>query len=106
MLVERLPATFSLGLVAMAIAMVMGIPLGVLSAVYRDTVIDRAAKIVAFLGQSTPSFWLGIMLMLFFGVFFSSRACPPCLYRDGADPPLIFCPPSPWAGLWLPAWCG
>lgn len=76
MLVERLPATFSLGLVAMFIAMAMGIPLGVLSAVYRDTFIDRAAKIVAFLGQSTPSFWLGIMLMLFFGVFLFQQGLP------------------------------
>ncbi len=76
MLVERLPATFSLAAVAMAIAMFMGIPLGVLSAVYRDTPIDRVAKIIAFLGQSTPSFWLGIMLMLFFGVFFFQQGLP------------------------------
>ena len=76
MLVERSPATFNLDLVAMAIAMVMGIPLGVLSAVNRDALIDRIAKIVAFLGQSTPSFWLGIMLMLFFGVFFFRQGLP------------------------------
>ena len=76
MLVERLPATFSLAAVAMLIAMTMGIPLGVLSAVYRDTPIDRAAKLVAFLGQSTPSFWLGIMLMLFFGVFLFQQGLP------------------------------
>jgi len=76
MLVERLPATFSLAAVAMIIAMTMGIPLGVLSAVYRDTFIDRIAKMVAFLGQSTPAFWLGIMLMLFFGVFFFQQGLP------------------------------
>ncbi len=76
MLVERLPATMSLAAVAMIIAMTMGIPLGVLSAVYRDTFIDRIAKMVAFLGQSTPAFWLGIMLMLFFGVFFFQQGLP------------------------------
>ena len=76
MLLERLPATFSLGLAALGFAMIMGIPLGVLSAVYRDTVIDRAAKVVAFLGQSTPSFWLGIMLMLLFGVFLFQQGLP------------------------------
>ena len=76
MLVERLPATFSLAAVAFGIAMAMGIPLGVLSAVYRDTPIDRFAKLVAFLGQSTPAFWLGIMLMLFFGVFFFQQGLP------------------------------
>jgi peptide/nickel transport system permease protein len=76
MLVERLPATFSLAGVAFAIAMAMGVPLGVLSAVYRDTPIDRFAKLIAFLGQSTPAFWLGIMLMLFFGVFFFEHGLP------------------------------
>jgi len=76
MLVERLPATFSLAAVAFGIAMAMGVPLGVLSAVYRDTPIDRFAKLVAFLGQSTPAFWLGIMLMLFFGVFFFQQGLP------------------------------
>ena len=76
MLVERLPATFSLAAVAMLIALTMGIPLGVLSAVYRDTFIDRIAKLVAFLGQSTPAFWLGIMLMLLFGVFFFQQGLP------------------------------
>jgi peptide/nickel transport system permease protein len=87
MLVERLPATFSLGLAAMAVAMIMGIPLGVLSAVYRDTVIDRVAKVVAFLGQSTPSFWLGIMLMLFFGVFLFQQGLPslPITGRGGPE---------------------
>ena len=76
MIVERLPATFSLALVAMGIAMAMGIPLGVLSAVYRDTFIDRVAKVVAFLGQSTPSFWLAIMLILFLGVYLHEMGLP------------------------------
>jgi peptide/nickel transport system permease protein len=76
MILERIPATFSLALVAMAFAMAMGIPLGVLSAVYRDTFIDRVAKVVAFLGQSTPPFWLAIMLILFFGVFLFEQGLP------------------------------
>ena len=69
LLVERLPATFSLAATAMAIAMLMALPLGVLSAVYRDTWVDRLAKIIAFLGQSSPQFWIAIMLMLLFAVF-------------------------------------
>ena len=87
MLVERLPATFSLGLAAMLVAIMMGIPLGVLSAVYRDTFIDRVAKVIAFLGQSTPSFWLGIMLMLFFGVFLFQHGLPslPITGRGGPE---------------------
>ncbi len=76
MLIERLPATLSLAAVAMAVALVMGIPLGVLSAVYRDSLIDRIAKVVAFLGQSTPPFWLAIMFILFFSVFLFESGLP------------------------------
>jgi peptide/nickel transport system permease protein len=76
MIVERIPATFSLAMAALAVAMIMGIPLGVLSAVHRDTLIDRIAKVVAFLGQSMPHFWLAIMLILFFGVFLFEQGLP------------------------------
>ena len=65
---ERMPATFSLALSAIIIAIVFSIPLGVLSAIYRDSWIDWIAKVVAFLGQSMPSFWLGLMLILLFAV--------------------------------------
>ncbi len=63
-LAERLPATFTLGLVAMIFALAFSIPLGVLGAVYRDSYIDWFSKVVAFLGQSMPPFWLGIMLII------------------------------------------
>lgn len=65
---ERMPATFSLALISILIAVVVSIPLGVLSAIYRDGLIDWVAKVVAFLGQSMPSFWLGLMLILVFAV--------------------------------------
>jgi peptide/nickel transport system permease protein len=65
---ERLPATFTLALVAMVLAIAVSIPLGVLGAVYRDSYIDWVAKVLAFLGQSMPSFWLGIMLIILFAV--------------------------------------
>jgi len=67
-LAERLPATFSLAAVAMVLAIVVSIPLGVLGAVYRDSYVDWFAKVLAFLGQSMPSFWLGIMLIILFAV--------------------------------------
>lgn len=76
MIVERFPATFSLAGAAMLVAMLMGIPLGVLSAVYRDSVIDRIAKVIAFLGQSTPPFWLAIMMILVFGVILYEAGLP------------------------------
>lgn len=85
MIIERIPATFTLGLVAMFIAVAVGVPLGVLSAVYRDRPIDRIAKVVALLGQSTPSFWLSIMMILFFGVFLFEAGLPslPISGREG-----------------------
>ncbi len=67
-LAERLPATFTLGLFAIVFAISLSIPLGVLGAVYRDSPIDWFAKVMAFLGQSMPPFWLGIMLIILFAV--------------------------------------
>ena len=67
-IIDRLPATFQLGLAAFAFSVVVGFPLGVLSAVKRGTFLDTAGKVVALVGQSAPVFWLGIMLMFFFAV--------------------------------------
>ena len=67
-ILERLPATFQLGVAAFIFSVVLGVPLGILSAVKRGSVLDIAGKIVALVGQSAPVFWLGIMLMFFFAV--------------------------------------
>jgi peptide/nickel transport system permease protein len=67
-IVERLPATFQLGVAAFAFSILVGLPLGVLSAVKRGSALDVTAKIIALVGQSSPVFWLGIMLMFFFAV--------------------------------------
>ena len=63
-----LPATLMLGSVAFALSLIIGIPLGILSAVKRGTFMDVFGKTVALVGQSAPPFWLGIMLMFFFAV--------------------------------------
>jgi peptide/nickel transport system permease protein len=65
---ERLPATVHLTLAAMLITIAAGVPLGIFTAVRRGTRYDVAGTIVAVLGQSLPNFWLGIMLILLFGV--------------------------------------
>jgi peptide/nickel transport system permease protein len=65
---ERLPATVELGVVAMVMSVLIGVPLGMYSAVRRGGVLDTAARVFAVLGQSMPTFWLGLMLILFFGV--------------------------------------
>lgn len=65
---ERVPATLELTLVAMLIALCIGIPLGVLAAVYRHTIVERAILLFGLIGMSTPGFWLGPMLILFFAI--------------------------------------
>lgn len=68
MVASRFPATLMLASVAILVAIVIGVPLGVMTAVRKDGFLDYQGKGVAFLGQSTPSFWLGIMLMWVFAV--------------------------------------
>src|SRR5438477_12476015 len=65
---ERLPATVQLTLVAMLLTVVFGVSIGIVTAVRRGTRYDVASTLFAVLGQSLPNFWLGIMLILLFGV--------------------------------------
>ena len=68
---ERLPNTLLLGAVAIAFSVIIGVPIGVYSAVKRGTALDHAARVFAVLGQAVPTFWLGIMLILVFSVRFN-----------------------------------
>ena len=68
LILERAPASLRLGLVGLGIALVVGTPLGALAGIKKGTWIDQAARFVAVLGQATPGFWLGIMLLLILGV--------------------------------------
>jgi peptide/nickel transport system permease protein len=65
---QKLPVTLELAALAMTIALVIGIPAGIISAVAKDSVWDYAANMVALWGLSTPNFWLGILLILLFSV--------------------------------------
>ena len=64
----RIWPTVQLGGGAFLLALVVGIPLGVLSAVMRGTAVDQLGRVIAMVGQAAPSFWLGIMFMFFFAV--------------------------------------
>src|SRR5579864_4250998 len=64
----RLPNTLLLTGAALGLAIVLAVPLGVLSATYRNTAIDRAIAGVSFMGISTPVFWFGIVLIVVFSV--------------------------------------
>ncbi len=65
---ERMPVTLTLGLTGLVIALLVSLPLGILGAVRENTGLDRAVQLVALLGQAMPSFWLGLILMIVFGL--------------------------------------
>jgi peptide/nickel transport system permease protein len=68
LILEKLPVTIELAALAMAIALVIGISAGIVSAVFKDTAWDYAANVFALWGLSTPNFWLGILMILLFSV--------------------------------------
>ncbi|KAB2336734.1 ABC transporter permease [Cytobacillus depressus] len=68
LVLERLPATFELAIASMIVAILISIPLGILSAVKRNSFMDLFITGGAVLGRAMPSFWLGIMLILLFAV--------------------------------------
>lgn len=81
-----LPATLELAVLSLGFALVFGIPLGVLSAVKKDSVIDAFGRVISVLGLSVPSFWLAIVIQF---VFFARLGWFPDGQRlpIGTDPP-------------------
>ncbi len=67
-LLHRFPATVELALAAILLALAIGIPVGIVSAVWRNSLFDGLSRLVALTGVSMPIFWLGLMLAWFFGV--------------------------------------
>jgi len=67
-LLRRFPATVELALAAIVLAITIGIPIGIGSAVWRNSLLDSLARLGALTGVSMPIFWLGLMLAWFFGV--------------------------------------
>jgi peptide/nickel transport system permease protein len=68
LIAARMPVTLTLGVVGLAIALVVSLPLGILAAVREGSWVDRAVGLVAMIGQAMPSFWLGLVLMIVFGL--------------------------------------
>jgi ABC-type dipeptide/oligopeptide/nickel transport system permease component len=68
LILERLPASLELAVAAMLIALVVAVPVGIVSAVRRGSLLDMGAMLGALFGLSMPHFWLGIMMILFFSV--------------------------------------
>lgn len=64
----RLPATIELGLATFLISLIVGIPIGIGAAVWQGKLFDNSSRILAVVGQAVPNFWLGLLLLLTFGV--------------------------------------
>jgi len=79
LILERLPTTMTLGVSAMSFAIVLAIPLGVLAAMFPNSLIDRAALFMAVVGQAMPSFWFALMLIVLFAFTW------PVLPASGSD---------------------
>ncbi len=80
---EKLPVTAQLAGMAIVIALTIGISMGIVSAVKKDTVWDYAANVIALWGLSTPNFWLGILFIFFFSIYLG--ILPPGGYVSPAE---------------------
>lgn len=65
---DRTPNTLRLALAGFILATAIGVPLGVVSAITRGSIVDKIARLIAVIGQSAPSFWIALMLIFFFAV--------------------------------------
>jgi peptide/nickel transport system permease protein len=80
LILERLPVTVELTVLAVAFAMLLGIPAGIVSATRRNETIDNVTRVGTLLGLSVPVFWQGTMLILFFSIYL--RWMPPVVWVD------------------------
>jgi peptide/nickel transport system permease protein len=85
-LVRRFPATVELALSAILIAILIGVPMGIVAAVWRNSLFDALSRLVSLTGVSMPIFWLGLMLAWFFGVVLHWL---PTGFRLGTDVTLV-----------------
>ncbi len=67
-ILERLPITISINLLSLLLIIAISIPIGVLSAVRQDSLFDKVTTVVVFIGFAMPTFWLALLLMIFFGI--------------------------------------
>ena len=93
-LLIRLPLSLELALLATIVSVLLAIPLGMLAAVRQDSWVDYVIRVGSIGGQAIPSFWVGILVILFLVIYF------------GWGPPLEFTPPwvDPWANFQQLVW--
>jgi peptide/nickel transport system permease protein len=86
---QHFPATVELSLVAMILSIVLGIPLGLLSAARRDSVLDQLTRVASLVGVSMPIFWLGLVALLVFYAHLGWAPAPGRLSATLSAPPLV-----------------
>ncbi|MEK3787167.1 nickel ABC transporter permease [Paenibacillus sp. FSL K6-1230] len=82
MILSALPATMELAIGSLLVMLIISLPLGSLSALYRDRWIDQLSRLLSIVGAAVPSFWLGLILIDFFGVRLSWL---PTMGRNGLE---------------------
>jgi len=96
---DRLPNSLKLGLAAFVISMLLGVPLGMLSALKPNTWLDSFGKMFALLGLSMPGFFIGLVLVIVFGV---ELGWLPVLGKGQSA--LVWGEPSTWVAFWFQDW--
>ena len=85
-LLRAIPVSAELAVLGVLFSVIVGMPLGLISAVKHDSAIDHASRLVSVLGISIPNFWLAILMLTFLSVWFNWN--PPVYYRSFLDSPL------------------
>jgi len=67
-IMERLPITIAINLLSLILIIAVAVPIGVLSAVRQDSLFDKVMSVIVFIGFAVPTFWLALLLMIFFGI--------------------------------------
>jgi peptide/nickel transport system permease protein len=83
LIAERLPTTLQLGVMAVLVSILLGVPVGLLSAVRQNSWLDQGLRAVSVAGLSIPNFWLGLLLVTYLALWFSWS--PPLVYRTPAE---------------------
>jgi peptide/nickel transport system permease protein len=96
---ERLPNSLKLGLAAFAISLALGVPLGMLSALKANSAWDSVGKVVALLGLSMPGFFVGLVLIIVFGV---GLGWLPVLGKGASA--FVWSNPTTWIPFWFRDW--
>lgn len=71
MILERLPATLELGILAIILSVIIGVPLGIISAVKNNSLLDQSLRLVSVAGISIPNFWLALLLITYLSIWFA-----------------------------------